>query len=70
MTSATTQMRNEIGRFKLRETQKTMGGMPDLSNLSPEMMAQITKMMGGNMAMAGAGGASNADRDERGFGNF
>jgi methyl-accepting chemotaxis protein len=70
MTSATTQMRNEIGRFKLRETQKTMGGMPDLSNLSPEMMAQITKMMGGNMAMAGTGGASNADRDERGFGNF
>ncbi len=70
MTSATTQMRNEIGRFKLREHKKGAAGMPDLSNLSPEMMAQITKMMGGNMAMAGAGGASNADRDERGFGNF
>lgn len=71
MTSATTQMRNEIGRFKLRDSnRKSSAGMPDLSNLSPEMMAQITKMMGGNMAMAGGGGSRNADRDERGFGNF
>ncbi|WP_228028610.1 methyl-accepting chemotaxis protein [Donghicola mangrovi] len=70
MTSSTTQMRNEMGRFKLRKVKKTAGGMPDLSKLSPEMLAQITKMMGGQMAMANGGGSRNADRDERGFGNF
>lgn len=70
MTSATTQMRNEIGRFKLRASTAPMGGMPDLTNLSPEMLAQINKMMAGKAPATAGAGRGNSDRDERGFGNF
>ncbi|PRY86456.1 methyl-accepting chemotaxis protein [Donghicola tyrosinivorans] len=70
MTSATTQMRNEIGRFKLRASTAAMNGMPDLTNLSPEMLAQINKMMAGKAPATAGAGRGNSDRDERGFGNF
>lgn len=72
MTSAMNQMNEEIKRFKLRPRRGGMAGMPNFDQMSPEMLAQIQKMMNGSSG-GGAkrnGLANSVDKDSRGYGSF
>ncbi len=75
MEKATSRMRSEIGRFRLREVAiPDAGAMPALESLPPELQAQIATLMrrGGAAAMPPATTPvrRSADRDERGFKGF
>jgi methyl-accepting chemotaxis protein len=68
MSAATQQMKEEIGRFKLRRTAAAIP-MADFNGLTPEMMAQIQAMMNGKPNGRVNGGGS-LDLDARGFHGF
>jgi len=68
MSAATQQMKEEIGRFKLRRTAAAMP-MGGFNGLTPEMMAQIQAMMSGKPNGRLNGGGS-LDLDARGFHGF
>lgn len=68
MSAATQQMKEEIGRFKLRRTTAAVP-MSGFSGLTPEMMAQIQAMMGSKPNGRVNGGGS-LDLDARGFNGF
>jgi methyl-accepting chemotaxis protein len=68
MSAATQQMKEEIGRFKLRRTAAAMP-MGGFNGLTPEMMAQIQAMMNGKPNGRLNGGGS-LDLDARGFHGF
>ena len=73
MNSATEQMNAEIRRFKLRSRTATAAPaqITDLSQLPPELMAQLQRMMGGGQAPARPNGRNGSiDHDARGFGPF
>jgi methyl-accepting chemotaxis protein len=86
MSSATETMRRDFARYKLRKIVAPKATVTSLDAVSPEVMAQLRSMMmaqlnaelpaaaRGDKARAhpGMNGAakSNADRDERGFGDF
>lgn len=70
MSAATEQMKDEIGRFKLRRTETAMP-IAGLNGLPPEMLAQIQAMMNskpnGKVTHNGSG---SLDLDARGFNGF
>lgn len=68
MSAATQQMKEEIGRFKLRRTATAMP-MSGFNGLTPEMLAQIQAMMSGKPNGRVNGGGS-LDLDARGFNGF
>lgn len=82
MQSATEIMRRDFDRFKLRKTAAPKAAGFSLSDMTPEMMAQLRAMFAaeapagqngsGKKAANGriAGSASSLDRDERGFATF
>nr|WP_296430035.1 methyl-accepting chemotaxis protein [Roseovarius sp. BRH_c41] len=72
MSAATEQMKDEIGRFKLRRAATAMP-ITGLSGLTPEMMAQIQAMLNGkpnDKAMRNGNGSGSLDLDARGFHGF
>jgi methyl-accepting chemotaxis protein len=73
--TATDRMRGALSRFQLRPADYSRGnGLPDLSNLSPEMLAQVQAMLAAQSARSTPASTlhplRNADRDERGFSGF
>jgi methyl-accepting chemotaxis protein len=86
MSSATETMRRDFARYKLRKIAAPKATVTSLDAVSPEVMAQLRSMMMAQLnaegpaaargdkprAHPGMNGAakSNADRDERGFGDF
>jgi methyl-accepting chemotaxis protein len=86
MSSATETMRRDFARYKLRKVAAPKATVTSLDAVSPEVMAQLRSMMMAQLtaempaaaradtgrAHPGMNGAakSNADRDERGFGDF
>ncbi|WP_417727037.1 methyl-accepting chemotaxis protein [Roseovarius sp.] len=70
MSAATEQMKDEIGRFKLRRTATAMP-ISGLNGLTPEMMAQIQAMLNGKPnGKEMRNGSGSLDVDARGFHGF
>jgi methyl-accepting chemotaxis protein len=71
MHSTAQQMTTEIQRFKLRASGPNPMSYMTADQLTPEMMAQLQRMMGGSKPAAKTSGRSGAsDQDARGFGAF
>ena len=83
MRAATTGMRKEFARFRLRKVETAAAPQIDLAQLSPQMLEQIQAMLAGSAKAAPAPAYSNgnghgngssynpfSDHDERGFANF
>ena len=71
MSSSMNQMNEEIKRFKIKPRRNGGAGMPNFDQMSPEMLAQIQKMMGASNGSAKLNGFANSvDKDSRGYGPF
>jgi methyl-accepting chemotaxis protein len=71
MNAATQQMSAEISRYKLRKTATAAAQITDLSQLPPELLAQIQRMMGApNGSVRPNGRNGSVDQDARGYGPF
>ncbi|MDP2084997.1 MAG: methyl-accepting chemotaxis protein, partial [Gemmobacter sp.] len=78
MQAATSSMRQEMDRFRLRKVAPVPAAVPGLDQLSPEILAYLQQLMAGRGQPGHAGGmlgkpngaARSADHDERGFADF
>lgn len=75
MQSATETMQKDFSRFRLRPVSAPKTSAIALDSLSPDMLAQLRRMLMTEGAANGEarrmnGAVSNTDRDERGFANF
>ncbi|PWK60383.1 methyl-accepting chemotaxis protein [Roseicyclus mahoneyensis] len=76
MSAATQQMRGQVNRFQLRKAAPADTRMLSLDQLSPEVLAQLQRLMGTNPVHAAAaparknGAHGSLDTDARGYGPF
>ncbi len=73
MSAATQQMRGQVNRFQLRKAAPVDTRMLSLDQLSPEVLAQLQRLMGASPAQAPVrrnGSNGSLDTDARGYGPF
>jgi methyl-accepting chemotaxis protein len=71
MQASASSMREALSRFRLRKRDRVALTAAAANGLPPELMAQIQRMIDGQMASRGSEGSDRrVDRDARGYGGF